>query len=61
MDDYYLNVLDWGATNLLAIALGGCVYLWDAASGNIEELCETAEGIFFLLLPCFLCSICCGD
>jgi cell division cycle 20, cofactor of APC complex len=41
MDDYYLNLLDWSPTNVLAVALGQTVYLWNAASGGIEQLCET--------------------
>ncbi len=28
-DDYYLNLLDWGANNILAVALGGSCYLLD--------------------------------
>ena len=42
VDDYYLNLLDWGANNVLAVALGRTVYLWNAATGGIEELyqCE---------------------
>ena len=39
-DDYYLNLLDWSSGNVLAVALGQEVYLWDAASGSIELLCE---------------------
>ncbi|GIL76912.1 hypothetical protein Vretimale_8617 [Volvox reticuliferus] len=39
MDDYYLNLLDWGSQNLIAIALGRSVYLWNAGSGDVEELC----------------------
>ena len=39
-DDYYLNLLDWSSSNVLAVALGGEVYLWDAATGNIDLLCE---------------------
>jgi len=38
VDDYYLNLLSWGGNNNLAIALGQTVYLWNAGSGNIEEL-----------------------
>ena len=41
MDDYYLNLLDWSSSNVLAVALGQTVYLWNAASGTIEELCTT--------------------
>ncbi|KAG2428164.1 hypothetical protein HXX76_011844 [Chlamydomonas incerta] len=39
MDDYYLNLLDWSGQNLIAVALGRSVYLWNAASGGVEELC----------------------
>ncbi|XP_076954034.1 cell division cycle 20.2, cofactor of APC complex-like [Bidens hawaiensis] len=38
VDDYYLNLLDWGRGNVLAIALGSAVYLWDATDGNTSEL-----------------------
>ena len=41
MDDYYLNLLDWSSTNLLAVALGQTVYLWNATTGSIDELCTT--------------------
>ncbi len=41
MDDYYLNLLDWSSSNVLAVALGQTVYLWNAATGSIEQLCET--------------------
>jgi len=43
VDDYYLNLLDWSSRNVLAVALGPCVYLWDAATGSIELLFESAE------------------
>ena len=38
VDDYYLNLLDWSSTNTLAVALGPTIYLWDAATGGINEL-----------------------
>eukprot|EP01038_Epipyxis_sp_PR26KG_P007697 gene7697-10468_t len=38
LDDYYLNLLSWSSTNVLAVALAQCVYLWDAGSGTIKEL-----------------------
>ena len=41
-DDYYLNLLDWSSSNVLAVALGGEVYLWDASTGSIDLLCEMA-------------------
>ncbi|KHG27991.1 Anaphase-promoting complex subunit cdc20 [Gossypium arboreum] len=38
MDDFYLNLLDWGSSNVLAIALGNTVYLWDASDSSTSEL-----------------------
>lgn len=37
-----LNLLDWSCNNHLAVALGGFVYLWNAATGNIVQLCQTS-------------------
>lgn len=39
-----LNLMDWSGDNIVAVALGNCVYLWNAASGNIEQLTEYEEG-----------------
>ncbi len=45
MDDYYLNLLSWSSTNVLAVALSQTVYLWNAETGQIEELCNVeSEG-----------------
>ncbi|KAL3920628.1 MAG: hypothetical protein SGILL_003166, partial [Bacillariaceae sp.] len=44
MDDYYLNLLSWGDSNVLAVALANTVYLWNATSGDIQELCTYEEG-----------------
>ncbi len=38
VDDYYLNLISWGKDNILAVALGQCVYLWNAATGDINHL-----------------------
>jgi len=43
LDDYYLNLLSWSDTNVLAVALSQTVYLWNAGTGDINELC-TFEG-----------------
>lgn len=43
VDDYYLNLLDWSSKNVLAVALGTSVYLWDAESGAITQLMQTVE------------------
>ena len=41
IDDYYLNLLDWNAENILAVALGDSVYLWNATTGAITPLMQT--------------------
>ena len=38
VDDYYLNLISWGKDNILAVALGQCVYLWNAGTGDIQHL-----------------------
>ncbi|KAI3904399.1 hypothetical protein MKW98_014579 [Papaver atlanticum] len=43
IDDYYLNLLDWGSSNVLAIALGNTVYLWDATDSSTSELVTVDE------------------
>lgn len=43
LDDYYLNLLSWSSTNVLAVALSHSVYLWDAAQGSIQELMSVEE------------------
>ncbi|XP_030515754.1 cell division cycle 20.2, cofactor of APC complex-like [Rhodamnia argentea] len=38
VDDNCLNLLDWGSRNILSIALGNTVYLWNASDGSTSEL-----------------------
>ncbi|KAL6979961.1 hypothetical protein U1Q18_021612 [Sarracenia purpurea var. burkii] len=45
LDDFYLNLLDWGSSNILAIALRNLVYLWDASDGSVTELVAIDEEI----------------
>ncbi|KAK2647398.1 hypothetical protein Ddye_014887 [Dipteronia dyeriana] len=35
-DNFYLNLLDWGCSNVLAIALDNIVYLWDDSHGSVH-------------------------
>ena len=37
LDDYYLNLLDWSSTNVLSVALGNTVYLWDASDSSTSK------------------------
>ncbi|XP_027360972.1 protein FIZZY-RELATED 2-like [Abrus precatorius] len=39
-DDFYLNLVDWSFNNVLAVALGNSVYLWNASSSKVTKLCE---------------------
>lgn len=34
-DDFYLNLVDWSAQNLLAVGLDSCVYLWSAHTSKV--------------------------
>eukprot|EP00759_Apiculatamorpha_spiralis_P015654 PhF_6_TR22279/c0_g1_i1/m.31513/K03363/CDC20; cell division cycle 20, cofactor of APC complex len=43
LDDFYLNLIDWSAKNVLAVALNQTVYLWYAATGDIQQLMSTHE------------------
>ena len=35
-----LNLLDWGNSSLLAVALSQSVYIWDSKTGKIVHLCQ---------------------
>lgn len=35
-DDFYLNLVDWSAQNVLAVGLGSCVYLWSASTCKVR-------------------------
>ena len=39
-NDFYLNLLDWSAQNVIAVGLGPCVYLWSAATSKVTKLCD---------------------
>eukprot|EP01027_Heterolobosea_sp_BB2_P009648 GEZU01014212.1.p1 GENE.GEZU01014212.1~~GEZU01014212.1.p1 ORF type:complete len:235 (+),score=3.07 GEZU01014212.1:540-1244(+) len=39
-DDFYLNLVDWGESNILAVGLADSVYLWQAATSKVVKLCS---------------------
>jgi cell division cycle 20-like protein 1 (cofactor of APC complex) len=39
-DDFYLNVVDWSARNMLGVGLGNAVYTWDFLSNNVDKLLD---------------------
>jgi cell division cycle 20, cofactor of APC complex len=44
VDDYYLNLISWSKDNILAVAMGPSVYVWNAANGEIGHI-VTLRGI----------------
>ncbi|KDO24292.1 hypothetical protein SPRG_09929 [Saprolegnia parasitica CBS 223.65] len=46
-DDFYLNLVDWSALNILAVGLGASVYLWSACTSKVTKLCDlgTADSV----------------
>eukprot|EP00633_Aureoumbra_lagunensis_P006745 CAMPEP_0197310220 /NCGR_PEP_ID=MMETSP0891-20130614/8835_1 /TAXON_ID=44058 ORGANISM="Aureoumbra lagunensis, Strain CCMP1510" /NCGR_SAMPLE_ID=MMETSP0891 /ASSEMBLY_ACC=CAM_ASM_000534 /LENGTH=625 /DNA_ID=CAMNT_0042795761 /DNA_START=71 /DNA_END=1948 /DNA_ORIENTATION=+ len=44
VDDYYLNLLSWSSTNILAVALANNVYLWNASTNEVSELLQLDQG-----------------
>lgn len=39
-DDFYLNLVDWSSSNVLAVGLAACVYLWSACTSKVTKLCD---------------------
>ncbi|KAA8911746.1 WD40-repeat-containing domain protein [Sphaerosporella brunnea] len=46
LDDYYLNLLDWGSSNQVAIGLERNVYVWNAETGSVSCLLETTPDTY---------------
>ncbi|SCZ89648.1 BZ3500_MvSof-1268-A1-R1_Chr9g10520 [Microbotryum saponariae] len=42
-DDYYLNLIDWSAHNVLAVGLGSSIYTWSAHTSEVKKLCDLSE------------------
>lgn len=39
-DDYYLNLLDWSSSNILAVGLASNIYLWSAVTSRVTKLAD---------------------
>ena len=39
-DDFYLNLIDWGPQNFLAVGLASNVYLWNGDNSKVTKLCD---------------------
>lgn len=42
-DDFYLNLVDWGKGNILAVGLSDSVYLWNATTCKVVKLCTLSN------------------
>lgn len=42
-DDFYLNLVDWSAQNVLAVGLGTCVYLWSACTSKVIPIAKLVQ------------------
>lgn len=42
-NDFYMNIMDWGKNNVLAVALGRDLYLWNSETGNVQKLLHVDE------------------
>lgn len=42
-DDFYLNLVDWSAQNVLAVALESAVYVWNATTSTVANLCDLSR------------------
>ena len=42
-DDFYLNLVDWSSQNVLAVALEQSVYVWNATTLTVSELCDLGD------------------
>lgn len=38
VNDFYLSLIDWSSTNLLAVSLAHSVYLWNGDTNDVSEL-----------------------
>lgn len=45
-DDFYLNLIDWGYCNIVAVALENVVYLWNAEAGDSTVLDEFDDPLY---------------
>lgn len=43
-DDFYLDLVDWSSSNVLAVGLGSRVYLWSGCTSKVTELCNLGTG-----------------
>jgi cell division cycle protein 20 (cofactor of APC complex) len=43
LDDFYCNTIQWGENNLICVALGAKLFIWNAENGSIFSLMECTQ------------------
>ena len=44
LDDFYSHPVDWSSQNVVAVALGDMVFLFDASTGSTKQLLQLSSG-----------------
>ncbi|KAK4043491.1 WD40-repeat-containing domain protein [Parachaetomium inaequale] len=42
-EDFYLNLMDWGSSDVLAVGLGTGVFMYNAQNGKVAKLCTLED------------------
>jgi cell division cycle 20-like protein 1 (cofactor of APC complex) len=45
LDDFYMNVLDWGSSNLMAVGLSGDLYVWNGGTAAVAKITGYPDGV----------------
>lgn len=45
VDDFYSNLIDWSSKNIIAVCLKNRLFLYDALTSEVTQLCDTSEDI----------------
>ncbi len=54
IDDFYLNLLEWSAQDILSVALESSLYLWNAKTNSVQKFIDTSPNVITSLAwnPC---------
>ena len=53
-DDFYLNLMDWGPNNQLAVALDNVIFIWNAETAEIKYVDNIGLKLFDLQMAFYL-------
>lgn len=46
-EDFYCNLLDWGKKNIMSVALGRTIYLWNATNNSVTKMPEIHQPSYY--------------